>query len=245
MPVKISAPSAQSLLLQTSVNGNALSTATGFVCMSRKGPVLITNWHVVTGRHLETQQPLSPTGGIPDSIHVMHNKKGEFGSWMGRLESLKGEPWFEHSSLGEKADLVALPLTNLGGVQLLPYELPPMLDVLVRPSDPISVVGFPFGMSAAGGFFAVWATGFMASEPDLDYRNLPIFLVDCRTRPGQSGSAVIFHSNGGLVRMANGDNDMMDTVTRLLGVYGGRINDQSDIGMVWKTSAIQQLIDSI
>ncbi len=34
-------------------------------------------------------------------------------------------------------------------------------------------------------------------------------------------------------------------VTRLLGIYSGRINEQSDIGIVWKAQAIQDLISSI
>jgi hypothetical protein len=29
---------------------------------------------------------------------------------------------------------------------------------------------------------------------------------------------------------------------RLLGVYSGRINPESDIGMVWKTSAVREIL---
>jgi hypothetical protein len=32
---------------------------------------------------------------------------------------------------------------------------------------------------------------------------------------------------------------------RLLGVYSGRINEQSDLGMVWKLSAIRELVASL
>ena len=33
--------------------------------------------------------------------------------------------------------------------------------------------------------------------------------------------------------------------SRFLGVYSGRINAESDIGVVWKASAIAELLDTI
>ncbi|ALN80403.1 hypothetical protein LA76x_2270 [Lysobacter antibioticus] len=33
--------------------------------------------------------------------------------------------------------------------------------------------------------------------------------------------------------------------TRFLGVYSGRINAQSDLGFVWKASAVAELISTI
>ena len=113
------------------------------------------------------------------------------------------------------------------------------------PADAVSVVGFPFGLRA-GGSLAVWATGFVASEPDIDYNSLPVFLIDCRARPGQSGSPVIAYRSAGTVGMADGSAAVFSSpVTRFLGIYSGRINDQSDIGMVWKAAAIKELVASI
>jgi hypothetical protein len=34
-------------------------------------------------------------------------------------------------------------------------------------------------------------------------------------------------------------------VARFIGIYSGRINDQSDIGIVWKAAAIRQLTKSL
>ena len=34
-------------------------------------------------------------------------------------------------------------------------------------------------------------------------------------------------------------------VFRFLGIYSGRINLESDLGIVWKASAIAELLDSI
>lgn len=244
----ISQPSVQSLLIEMAFGNQALSTGTAFVCESSKGPVLITNWHNLSGRNPQTKKPLSPIAAIPDRIRIVHNRAGQLGQWLLKVESLttNGQPrWIEHPTLGDKADFVALPLSDLQDVQLYPYDLVGGPAIAMNPAEAISVVGFPFGIQA-GGSLAVWATGFVASEPQIDFNNLPLFLVDCRTRPGQSGSAVIAHRNGGSVSMQDGSTAIFGgPVTKFQGIYSGRINDQSDLGMVWKASAIAQLVGSI
>lgn len=158
-----------------------------------------------------------------------------------------GQPrWKEDPTHGPKVDIAALPLTNLEQVQLYPYDLVnPGPDIAVGPAEIVSVIGFPFGLSA-GGAMAIWATGFVASEPNLDYNGLPIFLIDCRSRKGQSGSPVIaYRPDGAAVRTASGTSFHNGSIFRLLGIYSGRINEQSDIGIVWKTSAIQALVASM
>jgi hypothetical protein len=247
--VTLAAPSVMSLLLQMSVNGNALSTGTGFVAQSARGPVLVTNLHNVTGRNPVTGQPLSPSGGIPDEITIIHNVQDQVGQWKPVSERLHDEAaqplWRTHPTLGDSADIAVLPLTNLEQVQLYPYDVAnPGADIVVGPADVVSVVGFPFGLTA-GGALPIWATGFVASEPQVDYENLPIFLIDCRSRRGQSGSPVIAYRGGGAVSTETGFGVFTGPVFRLLGIYSGRINEQSDIGIVWKTSAIQALVASV
>jgi hypothetical protein len=244
----IALPSVQSLLIELVFANQPLATGTAFVCDSKKGPVLITNWHNVSGRNPQTKQPLSSTAAIPDSLRIVHNRAGKLGEWLLKTESLlaNGKPrWIEHPSLGDKADFVALPLSDLADVQLYPYDLLGGPAIAMNPAEAISVVGFPFGLQA-GGSLAVWATGFVASEPQIDFNNLPVFLVDCRTRPGQSGSAVITHRNGGSVAMQDGSTAMFaGPMTKFQGVYSGRINDQSDLGVVWKATAIAELVGAI
>jgi hypothetical protein len=248
--ITIAEPSVKSLLLQMLFNGEVLSIGTGFIANGPLGPVLVTNRHNVTGRHQETGQPLSPTGSVPNEIVVMHNQANHLGQWVARTEPLynkNDQPlWIEHPDLGARADFVALPLTQLADVQLYPYTLgagDPA--IMIAPAEVVSVVGFPFGLTA-GGCLAVWATGFVASDPDIDYADLPVFLIDCRSRQGQSGSAVIAHRSGGAVTDERG-NVMVGSgvMTRFLGIYSGRINKESDLGIVWKALAIQQLVNSI
>ncbi len=247
----ISQLSITSLLIEGRFNETGLSTGTGFIAMAAGDrPVLITNRHVVTGRNNDTGVCISPTAGIPNNLLVWHNAEAGLGSWVAvRHELLQGDAplWIEHPTLGARADFVALPIDpQPPGVAFYPVELgTPKPDIFVGPADTISVIGFPFGLSA-GGRLAIWATGFMASEPDFDQEGLPLFYIDCRSREGQSGSPVVAHRSGGWITLKNGDRTLFNVeVWAFLGIYSGRINRESDIGRVWKREAIEQLVSAI
>src|SRR5437667_4287819 len=245
----IAEPSVKSLLIQMEVNGQPLSIGTAFVAEAKKGSVLVTNWHNAAGINPKNRQIISATGAVPDTIVILHNQAGKLGQWVPRKEPLQAKSkkrWFEHPKHGNKVDCVAIPLTDLKDVQLYPYTLG-NTDPAIRsgPADTVSVVGFPFGITG-GGALAVWATGFVASEPDIDFDNLPCFLIDCRSRPGQSGSAVIAYRSGGMVALEDGSSAAFSgPVSRFLGIYSGRINDQSDLGIVWKASAVQEIVNAV
>src|SRR5436190_8504789 len=143
----IAEPSVKSLLIRMEVNDQPLSIGTAFVAESKKGPVLITNWHNAAGRNPKSGQIISVTGAVPDTIVVLHNQAGKLGQWVHRKEPLqaKGKKlWFEHPTHGNNVDCVAIPLTDLKDVQLYPYTLG-NTDPAIRcgPADPVSVVGFP------------------------------------------------------------------------------------------------------
>ncbi|MNZ84056.1 hypothetical protein D3C78_1028010 [compost metagenome] len=241
--------SIKSLLIEMKYNGTTLATGTAFIVTMQSGPVLITNRHNITGRHPSTDQPLSPTAGVPNEMLIHHNKKQLFGQWTEAVEPLydDGNPlWHEHPTLGGKADFAALKLTNWDEAQIYHY-IPsnPGHDILIGPTDSVSVIGFPFGF-AAGGKFAIWVTGTVASEPDVDYNDLPILLIDCRSRKGQSGSPVIaFRSNGQYINSSGAHVSTNVPVCRFIGIYSRRLNEESDLGIVWKATAIQELIESI
>ena len=241
--------SVRSLFIETQYNGQFISSATAFAATGASGAsYLLTNRHNVTGRHWETDEPLSKTAAIPNHVKIFHNQQGKLGSWISTLEPLydlnESPRWEEHPELGSKADFVALPLSQLKGIQLYPYQIPGA-DIYVGPADIVSVIGFPFG-NAAGGKLGIWATGFLASEPDVDYRDLPIQLIDCRTRQGQSGSPVIALRSGEVVKFRDGSIGMGGgSVERFIGIYSGRINAESDLGMVWKASALVELLNTL
>ena len=250
----IARPSVASLLLAPHHGREALSTATGFVVASEDGRWwLITNWHVVAGRDPRTGRPLSQ-GGVPDRLRILHNLEASLGRWTWRIEFLydrDGTPrWLEHPEHGRAFDVVALELTDTRTVDFYPYDLEAMALpggaelAAGRVAQRLSIVGFPFGL-AGGGAFAIWSQGTVATEAMIDFEDKPCFLIDSRTRPGQSGSPVIFYADGGTVRTTDGGEvPIAAPVELLLGVYSGRINEQSDLGFVWRRVGIQEVVES-
>lgn len=212
---------------------------------------LITNRHLVTGRHQDTAEVLHSSGATPNSV-VIHFHAGKLpGEWKPISLPLfrdDGTPWWiEHPRLGAKADIVALNLKWGTDVTKYPYFLKTTHDrhsIIVSPAEPISVIGFPFGLSSTERF-PIWATGFLAQELSLMTPDKPTFLIDCRTRQGQSGSAVIaFRPSGHRKVVADKVRATLtpENIWEFLGIYSGRVNAQSDLGRVWHVSAIEELL---
>jgi hypothetical protein len=250
-------PSFQSLFLGIRNEEAELGSATGFIVLRPDGsPLLITNWHVVTGRHLEMRKPLAVSGEVPSELRIRHNVHDALGTWVAKTEPLYndlGEPfWLEHPDYGADVDVVGLPLTDIEGVDCHPYSCigPSGHDVATfpapikwGPSDFVNVIGFPFGWTG-GGSLGIWVQGAIATEPDVNYKNLPRFLIDSRTRPGQSGSPVAIYKRNGWVTLADGRPYLVhNPLTLLIGVYSGRLSQESDLGTVWKSSVVAAIAE--
>jgi hypothetical protein len=248
--VNIYEPSIQSLFVVGMTKGIDLGTGTGFVVEYNNQPYLITNYHVAAGRNPINGQPIHSSGAVPDVLRVVQllQERGPGIQWEPRdetvLDPTTGDAlWLQHPFYGRTVDVVALPLQNTAGIELHPYDLTGNIPRLkVGPAEAVSIIGFPFGRTG-GGAFAIWTRGFIASELEVDIDNLPRFLIDSRTRQGQSGSPVIAFSGGGMTDMADGSTAMLGgPVTNLLGVYSGRINKESDLGYVWKIQTVRDIL---
>ncbi len=243
----ISRPSVVSLYIEPVTKGVVLSCGTGFTVQRDDVPYLVTNFHVVSGRRPDTGATLDPMGRWPDALSIMHNAQAKLGKWIPMVEPLydgNGIPlWLEHPVHASQVDVVALPLTNLSDVQLETYDPWAATRGRMSMAGSLSVIGFPFGFAYAGSL-ATWVQGFVASEPQLDADGLPRFLIDSRTRPGQSGSPVIlFNDTGVSVGVRGGIGVGVGLVEDFIGVYSGRINADSDLGYVWKASALRDIIE--
>lgn len=180
-------------------------------------------------------------------VHVGKSRLRLTGRWDSASEPLydgAGNPlWFEHPTYGRQVDVVALPLTQISGVQIYAYDpANPGPGIVYGPSDPLSIIGFPFGMAAGGGL-GIWVQGTVASEPDIDFNDLPCLLVDSRTRSGQSGSPVIAYRTSGYQTAEATMVIAGGVAEQFIGVYSGRINEQSDLGFVWKASALVDILN--
>lgn len=239
----------RSLFVLAQFQGRDVAKATGFVAVHDHARYLITNWHVVSGRDTGTGKPLNEkTAATPDELVVTHHVAGSPGVWISRRERLydgAGDPlWLEHPTHARRVDVVALPITNDEGIDFYPYSPGNPGTLIVHgPSDPVSIIGFPFGVTG-GGFLGIWVQGSIATEPTLDFNELPCFLIDSRTRPGQSGSPAILYRSGGYLDEGGSMINNGIPSERFVGVYSGRINEQSDLGYVWKASALIEILDA-
>lgn len=225
-----------------------LATGTGFCVEFSDKVFLITNRHNLSGRRPDTNEIVHPTLATPDAVTIAHPAAGRLGTWVTRRERLlddNGAPlWLEHPTYGRRVDVVALELSQLEGVQIYAHD--PWADgpdLLNGVSVDVSVIGFPFGLTG-GGAFGIWTRGTVATEPAVDFNDLPLFLIDSRTRPGQSGSPVLIYSAGGAVALNGGNTGVFaGPVEKFVGVYSGRVNAQSDLGFVWKASVVRELLE--
>lgn len=238
-----------SLRLELLSGGCPLGCATGFVIKWNDKAYLITNWHVLSGKHRETNATLSPTGDIPDEVRINHHSK-QITSWVTSIEPLfdsQGHPrWLELSD-NIKLDVVALPLRELDDeIQLHPIDLTLAdTDIMPMVAMPVSIIGFPMGIVASFSF-PIWKTGHIASDYGWNYRDKPAFLIDATTRQGMSGAPVVMRVFGGyftnsrqyVIAQQSGG-----VCTRFLGIYSGRVHSESEIGIVWYPHVIRDILE--
>ena len=245
-PIYIDPLSKHSLLVQASFGATPLSTATGFIVRKGSAYFLVTNWHVVTGRDPDTEKPLSPTAGVPDTLVILHHVKGRLGAWKPLAEPLyeNGSPrWREHSK-GRLVDVVAFPLRQVpSDAEFYPLDLAlAAVDIQPHPAMAVAIIGFPFGLSA-GGAWPIWKTGHIATDPGVDYQaDRPAFLIDATTRGGMSGSPVVVRVSGGYKDSKGNFIIGSDLRTKFLGVYSGRIHGEAEIGRVWRPSVLDDIL---
>jgi hypothetical protein len=251
-------PSYASLMLQTQVGGKELKQATGFIVKRAGRAYLVSNGHVFSGRN-----PLTGASDhTPDSVAFRYwRTEGQTSLLLEHRASLQAQSaplWLEHPAHGRKVDVAALPLAGFENISVATYDpwLPRQVEIGV--GDDVTVIGFPFGVNIVA--LGIWTRASIASEFDFEYNGLPAYLVDARTRDGQSGSPVIFFRTGsyfakyGEIIMASVDSSRpprrpgeprpTSTITEeFLGVYSGRVNADSDLGFVWRPSALCEIIE--
>lgn len=225
-----------------------------------KALFLITNWHVVSGRNSETNECLSPTCAVPNTLVIRLHKQTEFIEFEQLEVSLfndEGAPiWLEHPLHGGLIDVVAIPLALPEHLLALDIEqfIEPMNESTEEAvTDDVFILGFPFGLSA-GGIFPIWKRATIASEPALEISGLPKMFVDTASRAGMSGSPVVLFQNRPvtLIRSSPIDPEQKQFSRhrmKLVGVYSGRIgaddtSQRAQLGIVWRRRVIDEITAS-
>ena len=209
----------------------------------------------MTGRHHKTSQCLHSKAALPDEIDVHFCvEEAEAHIFMTYRQPLflgDNPRWFEHPILGSEMDVAALPISAAPNKKYHGLNVSDQIENLtLRPTSRVNVIGFPDMATSEQERhkFPVWATRFIASEPNIRQENT--FLIDCRGRSGQSGAPVIQYFADGQVSLKSptGGTSLVlfgRPMLHFAGLYTGRISNDSDLGIVWKAGRIQELVASI
>ncbi|GHA78636.1 hypothetical protein GCM10009007_19700 [Formosimonas limnophila] len=255
-PERFNAGSIQSIYLEIYFSDelhreSICRSGTGFlVANSSESPrkvFLVTAKHNFTGLDFFTNDPL---GDQPRLIKIFlpHRKQLRWKPIEIPLYNRENNPlWIEHPT--KDTDIALL---EVHCDELLEYGLPYVDHIVVNPrlnvTDSISVVGFP--LERKGQYLAIWTTGFVATDPELDFHfkgeEYPFFLISAKTWHGQSGSPVytgpfawfsrsnerFYCDSGGFIHLPH--------------MYSGRLNPKedgksSDVGIVWKNTVIREI----
>lgn len=236
-----------------------IASGTGFIYEFASKFFLITNWHNVTGKNPITGGHLSANCAEPDVFTIFfRDKDSPETCWEKTLclykdNDMKEPAWFEHPTYKEKVDVVAIDINaelkenyQLFPINNIPFEesIPPEV------SDDVFTVGYPFAEHAYL-HMPIWKKGSIASEPQINLAQTPKLYIDTATRPGLSGSPVIYQRIGTHNIDKNGipeKNAYIGRMRGFLGVYSGRFGSdekKAQLGIVWKASVIDEILSNV
>jgi hypothetical protein len=227
---------------------------------------LITNWHVLAGRHIDPPYAApSRSGAVPDrfeAILVRQNPELESAGQIQTetvtisLYTPTGDPiWIQHPK-GSFVDIAAL---NLGPIEEN-YRVPGINklalqhDMAIEIGNDVFVLGYPLGFAHFLNM-PVWKKGSIASEPHSEVMGAPPrIVIDATTRGGMSGSPVVMREKTHYLT-DTGEIKSVPNATRFIGVYSSRpgIDDvaatlrddsreRAEIGYVYKSGALDELL---
>lgn len=240
-PTRISIETAQSLLVYQIGDSGLIGSGTAFIAEVKGNYYLITNWHVVTNREFYWSGTPLKKGGAPTKLEVIFQGKvlGDFTHAFIPLYKGKKQKWIDLMFNNKITDVVAIPIPKYPNAQYYTVFndtlIDPNREPVVSVMTDVFIVGFPHGESSFESW-GLYKRGTVASEPELNLGDLPVFAIDATTKAGMSGSPVYFHSPNGY--LTKGGAMMMGSgITRFIGVYGAQKPD-IEIGIVWKRDFI-------
>jgi len=242
--------------LHLAYSNNILANGTGFIYEKNSKFYLITNWHVITGRHPDTNKHLSKTGGMPNILSTSFRLKDNIGSCkrenlnLYKDDDMQVPLWLEHPKHKNKVDVVAVRLSSeiVGQYALFPINKNEF-DTKYKEevADEAFVIGYPFS-DLTYLQLPIWKKASIASEPNVNIDQLPKMYIDTATRPGLSGSPVVMQRIGihGCVNNTMPPDALIGRIRNFIGIYSGRVGSDelmAQLGIVWKAKVLEEIID--
>ena len=234
-------------------NGNRISNATGFFIENDDDWFLVSNWHVLSGRHPTTGQTLHKGGGVPDSVSyirysIENNKLRSQSVTIPLVNSISGESyWLQHKDLGQDIDIAAIKVTEVGMAKKLINPDGHDEKMYIDAGYEVFLPGYPLGIGGPG-HLPIWKRASVATS--LEVGDQKCFLVDTASREGMSGSPCFSIANWQYYRQ-DPQTGKLTVVQRplshrLLGVYSGRINPsdqlEAQLGIVWREHLLFEIL---
>lgn len=246
--------SLKSLYIEMFFDDQLISSGTGFLVMNNLNTLyFVTARHNVTGCDNINGKYISETLAVPNKIKtkfpvVKENKIHYIKNCTIDLIDSKGQTtWNEHTKFKGLIDVAAIRLNDIHNEFVnicYPIDLKEDHRKILRE---VYIVGYPFGKSVSNGDLstAIWSKGIIANETDFLINisdkgiPLPAFYVDSKTREGQSGSPVIVH--GQIISTSNSISISKQSRTFPVGIYTGRVNKDSDLGIAWNWEVLKDI----
>lgn len=223
-----------------------ISSGTGFFIKRDNRIYLISNLHNFTGKDTFTGKHLSKTLAEPNKVRFHIFANGNLNSpkvIVANLIDENGEPLFNrHFTSSYPIDIAVLEL-RLPSVEVLPLNFQPQEKVKIEIAEEVFIIGYPAGIFNHA--TPIWKRGTIASEPDIEFNGLPVFLVDASTVRGMSGSPVLIRSQQ--LHHPKGVIQSSKPFQRIIGIYSGRVPPisgvETNLGYVWRANLIYETID--
>jgi len=251
-------------------NQENLLQGTGFYYVKEdpSGSVLflVTNHHVLTGSVPAENKP--PMGNnIEFFLHKDNDKPQDVKKIKLPLYTKSSKPTWLKSKKYPSADIAVLPI---------PIELwsDCKFNVIaerwaekkmkLRPTTLVTLIGYPHGYFDNYNQLPVWKTGHISSEPEYDFQNLPLILVDVSAFPGMSGSPVFAFADSGY-ESTQGGFIIGGKIKQFIGIYASQpilkekrflevlssadrqgitVDKSLNLGHIWKAELIVEIINN-
>jgi len=230
--------------------GSLLGEATGFFCEYANRTFLVTNWHVVSGRHFQTRRPLHRSQALPGALKV-HTHVSKSLSSIGTPSSSTtfnislvdrfGAPiWLEHPLFGCDVDVIAIEVDTLipdcSKIYRIDLALELSRDTQLSVMDQAFVTGYPLSATITPNSLPIYKSGTIASEPSV-FDSQPRIYVDGKTKTGMSGSPVMIKRRRESPEHHD-TNGLSANPLDFVGIYSGRDRQErtefeAELGIMW------------
>lgn len=239
-----------------------LSIATWFLYEYDSDIYLITNKHVVTWRNQDTWKLLSNTWAEPEKLNLFIPNKWKTEEWMSFITWIKNEIslkqnekeiWLSHNNTMVDVIAIKFNIISWNKESFRSINKNDLYNFSTEISDQVFVLWYPTWITAWKKL-PIWKKWTIASEPDMDYDNLPKFIIDTSTREGMSWAPVISRYDSPIWSGENWkmmDSDYFGAHYNFIWIYSWRLysKDENDyfttqLWVVWKKSIIDEIIKS-